>query len=223
MAHLYRDVSVKSLYKDRKFGGGQREWQDQLEKSTTLYIGNLSFYTTEEQLYALFGQVGDVRRIVMGLDRNTKTPCGFCFVEYERRADTEDAVKYVNGTKMDDRIVRVDWDGGFVEGRQYGRGRSGGQVREEYRADYDAGRGGWGKAVDGVQQQPIAQFGGGGGFAQRRQSMPGGMGGGMRGGPPPPPSRAMDDEPSAKRSRQEANPRFRETRKGDDDDDDDDK
>ena len=37
-----------------------------------------------------------------------------------------------------------DWDGGCVEGRQYGRGRSGGQVREEYRSDYDAGRGGWG-------------------------------------------------------------------------------
>ena len=35
MAHLYRDVSVKSLYKDRKFGGGQREWQPGHGKRST--------------------------------------------------------------------------------------------------------------------------------------------------------------------------------------------
>ena len=60
MAHLYRDVGVKSLYTDRKFAGDRRDWQQALEKSTTLYIGNVSFYTTEEQLYALFGQVGEL-------------------------------------------------------------------------------------------------------------------------------------------------------------------
>lgn len=37
-------------------------------------------------------------------------------------------MRYVNGTKLDDRIIRTDWDAGFVEGRQYGRGRTGGQV-----------------------------------------------------------------------------------------------
>ena len=134
MAHLYRDVSVKSLYTDRKFNGGHRNWQSALETTTTLYIGNLSFYTTEEQLYALFGCTGEVKRIIMGLDRNTKTPCGFCFVEYHRRSDTEDAQRYINGCKLDDRIVRVDWDGGFVEGRQYGRGRSGGTAARTHGA-----------------------------------------------------------------------------------------
>lgn len=64
----------------------------------------------------------------MGLDRNKKTPCGFCFVEYYTRADAENAVKYINGTRLDDRLIRTDWDAGFVEGRQYGRGKSGGQV-----------------------------------------------------------------------------------------------
>jgi hypothetical protein len=47
-----------------------------------MYIGNLSFYTTEEQIYELFSKCGDVKRIVMGLDKFKKTPCGFCFVEY---------------------------------------------------------------------------------------------------------------------------------------------
>ena len=37
-------------------------------------------------------------------------------------------MSYVNGTRLDDRIIRTDWDAGFIEGRQYGRGKSGGQV-----------------------------------------------------------------------------------------------
>lgn len=86
-----------------------------LALSSTVYVGNLSFFTTgelsvkrlfrslptagqtsaeadlgaflrglgraEEQIYELFSRVGDVKRIIMGLDRNNKTPCGFCFVE----------------------------------------------------------------------------------------------------------------------------------------------
>ena len=35
---------------------------------------------------------------------------------------------YINGTRLDDRIIRSDYDAGFAEGRQYGRGKSGGQV-----------------------------------------------------------------------------------------------
>ena len=136
MTHLYQETSVRSLYTDRKFGA-KEEWESAIQNSTTLYIGNLSFYTTEEQLYEFFGRAGEVKRIIMGLDRHAKTPCGFCFVEYCWRRDTEDAMRFLNGLKLDERIVRCDWDGGFVEGRQYGRGRSGGQVRDEYRADYD--------------------------------------------------------------------------------------
>lgn len=48
-----------------------------------------------------------------------------------------DVIFYILGTRLDDRVVRVDWDAGFIEGRQYGRGKSGGQVRDEYRTDYD--------------------------------------------------------------------------------------
>lgn len=56
-------------------------------------------------------------------------------------------MKYVGGTKLDERIIRADLDEGFSEGRQYGRGRSGGQVRDEYREEYDPGRGGFGRMV----------------------------------------------------------------------------
>ena len=40
-----------SQYRDRRFNGTQEEFEDCLRKSTTLYVGNLSFYTTEEQIF----------------------------------------------------------------------------------------------------------------------------------------------------------------------------
>jgi RNA recognition motif-containing protein len=60
----------------------------------------------------------------MGLDRFQKTPCGFCFVEYYSHQDALDCMKYVGGTKLDERIIRTDLDVGFSEGRQYGYVRS---------------------------------------------------------------------------------------------------
>ncbi|KAK4705963.1 nuclear cap-binding protein subunit 2, partial [Phenoliferia sp. Uapishka_3] len=80
----------------------------------------------------------------MGLDRNNKTPCGFCFVEFFHHDQALSSLRYISGTKLDERIVRADLDPGFLDGRQYGRGKSGGQVRDEYREDFDSGRGGWG-------------------------------------------------------------------------------
>jgi hypothetical protein len=99
-----------------------------LARSTTLYVGNLSFFTTEEQIYQVFSKTGEIKRIIMGLDRNKKTPCGFCFVEYYTRKDCLDGQKFLNGTKVDERIVRTDVDPGFKPGRQFGRGNTGGQV-----------------------------------------------------------------------------------------------
>ena len=43
----------------------------------------------------------------MGLDRYTKTPCGFCFVEFHHRESTEDALRLISGCKLDERIIRV--------------------------------------------------------------------------------------------------------------------
>ncbi|XP_034928351.2 nuclear cap-binding protein subunit 2 [Populus alba] len=147
MASLFKDLTKLSAYRDRRFPGNQEDFEHALQTSTTVYIGNMSFYTTEEQVYELFSRAGEIKKIIMGLDKNSKTPCGFCFVLYYSREDTEDAVKFISGTILDDRPIRVDFDWGFQEGRQWGRGRSGGQVRDEYRTDYDPGRGGYGKLV----------------------------------------------------------------------------
>ena len=69
----------------------------------------------------MFSKAGDVLRVVMGLDKQRRTPCGFAFVVYYTRSDAEDAVKYLSGAVLDERPIRVDFDWGFVEGRQFGR------------------------------------------------------------------------------------------------------
>eukprot|EP01094_Clydonella_sp_ATCC50884_P023377 TRINITY_DN5584_c0_g1_i1.p1 TRINITY_DN5584_c0_g1~~TRINITY_DN5584_c0_g1_i1.p1 ORF type:complete len:205 (-),score=68.89 TRINITY_DN5584_c0_g1_i1:304-918(-) len=135
----------KSQYRDLKYGGAQREHENALSTSTTLYVGNLSFFTREEQIFELFSTCGELKQIIMGLDRHSRTPCGFCFVEYYERSDAQKCVYYINGSRLDDRVIRVDWDAGFKEGRQFGRGKGGGQVRDEYRTDFDPARGGYGK------------------------------------------------------------------------------
>lgn len=54
----------------------------------------------------------------MGLDKLNKTPCGFCFVDYYNRADAENAMRFLNGTILDDNTIHTEWDVGFREGRQ---------------------------------------------------------------------------------------------------------
>ncbi|PVG02217.1 RNA-binding domain-containing protein [Serendipita vermifera] len=150
MADVVDTLDKFSSYKDSQASIDRQTQLQQLRKSATLYVGNLSFYTTEEQIYELFSKCtspeegGGIKRIIMGLDRNTRTPCGFCFVEYYSHAEALACMRYVSGTKLDERIIRCDLDAGYKDGRQFGRGRSGGQVRDEHRQDYDPGRGGWG-------------------------------------------------------------------------------
>ncbi|KAF8251355.1 RNA-binding domain-containing protein [Wilcoxina mikolae CBS 423.85] len=144
-----QNLDAPSSYFEKRENKRQRTAEappkdDPLKDAATLYVGNLSFYTTEEQIHELFSKCGEIKRLVMGLDRFNKTPCGFCFVEYYTHTDALDAMKYVGGTKLDERIIRTDLDPGFKEGRQYGRGPTGGQVRDYYREDYDPGRGGYG-------------------------------------------------------------------------------
>jgi len=170
---LERDPMAElGAYRDQRFAGNRVSQDKSLLHTCTLYVGNLSFYTTEEQVLDLFGRVGEVKRAVMGLCKTSRTPCGFCFVEYYNRPDCEAAMRYVNGTRLDDRIVRTDYDAGFKEGRQYGRGRSGGQVRDEYRTDFDPGRGGFGKKVQESGIQAVRQD------TRPRRGRGGGAGGG---------------------------------------------
>ena len=76
----------------------------------------------------------------MGLNRFTKSPCGFAFIEYLDKESAQTAKKTLMGTIIDGKEIRVDIDLGFEEGRQYGRGKSGCQRRDEMRRNYDPDR-----------------------------------------------------------------------------------
>jgi nuclear cap-binding protein subunit 2 len=130
----------KKLYWDRSHYDSPESQMRAVEKSSTLYIGNMAFSTRSMQLRAHFAQVGPVKAVHMGLDRFRKTPCGFAFVEYYRRRDALEAVASLSGTKLDGRVIRVELDAGFQPGREMGRGLSGGQIRDERRNYVDEGR-----------------------------------------------------------------------------------
>lgn len=59
----------------------------------------------------------------MGLNSQSKQPCGFCFVIYHTREDAALALDCLNQTTIDGMQIRIDWDYGFKEGRQFGRGK----------------------------------------------------------------------------------------------------
>ncbi|KAI4000662.1 nuclear cap binding protein subunit 2 like [Homo sapiens] len=142
---LCKDPALElSCYRDHQFSGRKFQQEKLLKESSTLNMGNLSFYTTEEKIHELFSR-SDIRNIFMGLDKIKKTACGFCFVECHNRADAENAMRFLTGTCLDEWIICTDWDVGFREGQQYGRGKSGGQVRDEFREDFHSGRGGFGR------------------------------------------------------------------------------
>ena len=99
-----------------------------LRDSKWVYVGNIAFHTSESMLQSLFSTVGPVHRVILGLNRVTKKPCGFGFVEYRNPSSALEAVSVISGTVLDGRQIRVELDFGFKDGRQYGRGQTGGQV-----------------------------------------------------------------------------------------------
>lgn len=142
---LFASEPEAKLYWDRSHYDSPESQMKALAKSSSLYIGNLAFSTRSSHIRSHFSQIGPVKAVNVGLDRFRKSPCGFCFVEYVHRTDALLAVANLSGTKLDGRVIRVELDAGFQPGRQYGRGASGGQVRDDRRGTSDPARSAKGK------------------------------------------------------------------------------
>lgn len=122
-----------------------------------LYVGNLSFQTTEHTLSDAFGADGrKVASVSIMMDRDTGRSRGFAFVEMETDGDAQAAISAMNGQDLDGRALRVN----EAEDRKPRTGGGGG--------GFGGGGGGGGRRGGGG-----GGFGGGGG---------GGYGGGGRGG-----------------------------------------
>ncbi|HEY9776509.1 MAG TPA: RNA-binding protein [Planktothrix sp.] len=72
-----------------------------------LFVGNLSFKTTQESLQELFAQHGEVVSVAIPQDRETGRPRGFAFVEMANQAGAEAAIKGMNGRNVDGRDIAV--------------------------------------------------------------------------------------------------------------------
>ncbi|OGO41116.1 MAG: hypothetical protein A2W36_00380 [Chloroflexi bacterium RBG_16_58_14] len=73
-----------------------------------LYVGNLSYDTTEEGLRTMFGKAGTVVTVDMIKDRDTGRPKGFAFITMTNQEEAEGAIKMLNEKMLDDRAIRVD-------------------------------------------------------------------------------------------------------------------
>ncbi|MFY9270772.1 MAG: RNA-binding protein [Candidatus Manganitrophaceae bacterium] len=73
-----------------------------------LYVGNLSYTTTEEDLRTLFAQAGAVASVSLIKDRDTGRSKGFAFVEMETEADAQKAINQFNGSQLNERALTVN-------------------------------------------------------------------------------------------------------------------
>ena len=98
--------------------------------SNKLYVGNLSFRVTSEDLQEYFGAAGAVESANVVFDRETGRSRGFGFVEMANENDANNAIAQFNGTEYDGRNIVVNEarpreDRGFGGGGGGGRGRGG--------------------------------------------------------------------------------------------------
>lgn len=75
---------------------------------TNIFVGNLSFQTTQEELHAAFSNYGNVERVNIVTDRDSGQPRGFAFVEMTDRAAAEAAIAKLNGTDLNGRTMNVN-------------------------------------------------------------------------------------------------------------------
>ena len=76
--------------------------------SSNLYVGNLSYETTEDTLRALFAEFGEIESVNLISDRYTGRSRGFAFVEMATEESAEEAISGLNGKVVDQREIRVD-------------------------------------------------------------------------------------------------------------------
>ncbi len=90
--------------------------------SSKLYVGNLSFDSTEADLKDLFAQHGSVESVAVIMDRETGRARGFAFVEMSEASAAQDAIRALDGTDFGGRSIKVN----EAQDRRGGGGGGGG-------------------------------------------------------------------------------------------------
>ena len=103
-----------------------------------LYVGNMSFDTTEAALEGLFTNYGDVSEVAVITDRETGRPRGFAFVTMPNDEEARNAIEQLNGQEFEGRTLNVN------EARPKTGGGGGGGGGRGGRGGYGGGGGGGG-------------------------------------------------------------------------------
>ena len=106
--------------------------------STKLYVGNLAFQTTNQQLQDLFAQAGTVQSANVIEDRDTGRSRGFAFVEMSTNAEAAAAIDQFNGKELGGRALKVN-EAKPRESRNGSSGRNFGGNRDGYRGGNQGG------------------------------------------------------------------------------------
>jgi RNA recognition motif-containing protein len=93
--------------------------------SKKIYIGNLPFSATEDELRAVFERHGGVASVNVIMDRQTGRPRGFAFVEMDDASAADDAIRALDGSELGGRSIRVN----EAQDRNAGGGGGGGGFR----------------------------------------------------------------------------------------------
>jgi cold-inducible RNA-binding protein len=110
-----------------------------ISMSTKLYVGNLAFQTTNQELQQLFGQAGTVQSASVVEDRDTGRSRGFAFVEMSSEEEATSAIEQFNGKEVGGRALKVNeakprenrgGGRGFSDNRGGGYGGNGGRRSE---------------------------------------------------------------------------------------------
>jgi RNA recognition motif-containing protein len=79
-----------------------------LEKTVTIYVGNLSFQATEEDVKEVFADYGTVSRVSLPMDRETGRKRGFAFVDLSSEAEEDAAIAELDGAEWMGRDLKVN-------------------------------------------------------------------------------------------------------------------
>ena len=90
----------------------------------TIYVGNLSYQATEEDLRSVFAEYGTVKRVVLPTDRETGRMRGFAFVEMAESAHEDSAISELDGAEWMGRDLRVNKARPREDNRSAGRRNS---------------------------------------------------------------------------------------------------
>jgi nucleolin len=136
----------KATPREQRTGGGQQR-KDNDTEATSVFVGNLSYTTTSDQLRSLFEGCGAIKEIRIATDHEGRAR-GFAHIDFEENEAVQKAVQK-SGTEIDGRTLRVDFSSGKSQqgGHRGGRGGFGGRGRGGYgggRGGYSGGRGGYG-------------------------------------------------------------------------------